>query len=105
MACDFIDDRSARRSSTAEHEIAEGLNAMFMPFTIDLDWKITTGRMNEQIHVETFAIYNIGDSLFADTELPAPDRTGPDRLYQSRLLYAHGIFSSSGARCSPGSDG
>ena len=77
MASDFIDDRSARRSSTAEHEIAEGLNAMFMPFTIDLDWKITTGRMNEQIHVETFAICNIGDSLFADTELPAPDRTGP----------------------------
>ena len=75
MASDFIDGRSARRSSTAEHEMAEGLNAMFRPFTIDLDSKITIGRVYEQIHVEMFAICNIGDSLFADTELPTPDRT------------------------------
>ncbi len=79
MLGDFIDELSSRRPSPPERAIPAALTTKTEQFTLDRDSKITIERMiarlNEQIDDETIAICDIGDSLFAGTELRTHDRT------------------------------
>ena len=76
---DFIDELSSRRPSPPERAIPAVLTTKIERFTLDRVSKLTVERMiarlNEQIDDETIAICDIGDSLFAGTELRTQDRT------------------------------
>lgn len=79
MLADFIDEMSARKPSPPKRAIPAILNTKTEQFALDPNAKITIERMvarlNEQIDDETIAICDIGDSLFAGTELRTQDRT------------------------------
>lgn len=79
MLGDFIRELTNRKPSPPERVIPDALKKSTDAFVLDADAPITiertVARLNEQIDDETIAICDIGDALFAGTELKTHERT------------------------------
>jgi indolepyruvate decarboxylase len=75
----FIEALLERKPRPAEREIPAELRPDRKPYTLQADAKITTrrliARLDQQIDDQTIVIADIGDSLFAATELTTHERT------------------------------
>jgi indolepyruvate decarboxylase len=76
---DFLDQLIARKPSPPVRSIPDAIGGHEAPFTLQPDAPISITRMiarlNEQIDDETIVIADIGDALFAATELVTHERT------------------------------
>lgn len=79
MLADFINELASRKPSPAVRAISDSLTRPDEAFQLAPEAPITiermVGRLNEQIDAETIVICDIGDSLFAGTELKTHERT------------------------------
>jgi indolepyruvate decarboxylase len=79
MLSDFINELTGRKPSPPVRTIPAALTQPDEAFQLDSAAPITiermVGRLNEQIDDETIVICDIGDSLFAGTELKTRERT------------------------------
>lgn len=76
---DFLNELIRRKPSTPARTIPDALRPSIAPYHLEANTPITITRMiarlNEQIDDQTIVIADIGDALFAATELTIRDRT------------------------------
>ena len=76
---EFLDQLAARPIQVARREIPAAIRPQRAPFQLDPDRPLTIrrliARLDEQIDADTIVIADIGDSLFAATELTIHQRT------------------------------